>query len=66
MDSDLDALEQKIADIARLVGQLRAENLHLRQQLAALENDKRLLHERMEAARARVEALLARIPEPLQ
>jgi uncharacterized protein (TIGR02449 family) len=66
MDSDLDTLEQKIAAIAQLVGQLRTENLHLRQQLAALENDKRLLHERMEAARARVEALLARIPEPLQ
>jgi len=43
MDSELATLEEKIRQTARLCQRLRDENRGLRQQLAALQGDKRQL-----------------------
>ena len=59
----LSALEGKIAGVATLCRALRAENLQLRQQLAALESERAGLAQRMESARGRIEQLAGQLPE---
>ncbi len=63
MISELDALEGKIEQALALVHRLRAENDVLRNQLATAENERLALHQRMSAARDRLEALLDKLPE---
>ena len=63
MESELDTLEEKIAQFVRLCQQLRTENIQLRQQLAVTTSHNRLLVEKMGAAASRLEILLTRIPE---
>lgn len=63
MVNELNALESKIAQVVSLCRTLRAENTQLRQQLAAAEDDKANLAERMSAARTRIEQLAAQLPE---
>jgi len=63
MDADLKALEDKIVQLVELTQRLREDNRGLRQQLAQAQNDNKRLGEKVEAARARLEALLERLPE---
>ena len=63
MVNELNALENKISLVASLCRTLRAENMQLRQQLAAAEDDRKGLAERMESARSRLEQLAEQLPE---
>lgn len=63
MDAELTALEEKIRQAAQLCQRLRLENRDLRQQMAALENEKRQLAERIDGARNHLENVLKQIPE---
>lgn len=63
MDAELAALEEKIRLATTLCHRLREENRDLRQQLVALESDRRQLSDKIDGARSRLEGLLQRIPE---
>jgi len=62
MDADLAALEQKLTTLIAHTRALRAANESLRRDLAAAVETNRALATRMQAATARLDALLARIP----
>jgi cell division protein ZapB len=63
MDAEFTALEEKVRQTALLCQRLREENRDLRDQLAALQGDRRLLAEKIDGARSRIENLLSQIPE---
>ena len=63
MEADLKALEEKIEQFVELAQRLRADNSTLRQQLAHAMNENRRLSEKVDGAKARLEALLERMPE---
>jgi len=63
MESQLATLEEKIRQAAQLCQRLRDENRGLRQQLAALQGDRKQLAEKIDGARSRLENLLKQIPE---
>jgi cell division protein ZapB len=63
VQEELNSLEAKVAQFVGLCERLRAENISLRQELAAARNDAKRLNEKIEGARNRVEQLLARLPE---
>ena len=63
MVNELNALDGKIIQVVTLCRTLRAENLQLKQQLAAAESDINNLSERMESARVRLEHLAHQLPE---
>jgi cell division protein ZapB len=62
METEFSSLEAKVAQFVSLCERLRAENVDLRQQLAAARNDAKRLHEKIDGAKARLEGLLARLP----
>ncbi len=63
MSHELDSLEQKIDHLVSLGRGLRAENESLRGRVESLEQEKRVLSDRIEQARSRLEALMDRLPE---
>ena len=63
MEADLKALEEKIGQFVELAQRLRADNSTLRQQLAQVMNENRRLSEKVDGAKARLEALLERMPD---
>jgi cell division protein ZapB len=63
MQAEMKALEDKVAQIVQACLHLRAENMQLRQQLAAAQNDSKRLGDKIQGAQTRLEALLERIPE---
>jgi cell division protein ZapB len=63
MTHELDALENKIAQVVSLCRVLRSENNSLRQRLVAAEAEKHGLAERVEMARGRIEQLARQLPE---
>jgi cell division protein ZapB len=63
MDEAFKSLEAKVLQFVRLCERLRAENIELRQQLAAANNDAKRLNEKIDGARDKLENLLARLPE---
>jgi cell division protein ZapB len=63
MDSELSALEERLAQVLARLEALRDENRDLRQQLAARTDENSRLGEKLNAARSRIEALLKQIPE---
>jgi cell division protein ZapB len=62
VETEFSSLEAKVAQFVSLCERLRAENVQLRQQLAAARNDAKRLHEKIDGAKARLEGLLARLP----
>ena len=63
VEAELNSLEAKVAQFVGLCERLRAENISLRQELAAARNDAKRLNDKIDGARTRVEQLLARLPE---
>ena len=63
MHAELDTLEAKIRQVAELCHTLRQENIAVRQQLLAAQQDSRQLTTRQDAARTRLHALLDTLPE---
>jgi cell division protein ZapB len=63
MEADLKALEERIGQLVELTQRLRSDNRGLRQELAQAVNDNKRLGEKVDAAKARLEALLERLPE---
>lgn len=66
MDAELDLLHGKILQLAELCRQLRLDNNQLRDRLAEREVENRDLKYKVEETRARIENLLARLPEGTQ
>ena len=62
MESDFNSLEAKVAQFVTICERLRAENVELRQQLAAARNDAKRLHDKIDGAKARLEGLISRLP----
>jgi cell division protein ZapB len=63
MNAPLDSLENKIDSVLALCERLREENRALRTQLSALEGVNQTLTNTIDASRARLEALMERLPE---
>ncbi len=64
MFEELDRLAERISQLALLAQQLRDENHNLRKDLAASQAEARLLRSRLDAARARIETLIEKLPTP--
>ena len=62
METEFTSLETKVAQFVTLCERLRAENVELRQQLAAAKTDAKRLHDKIDGAKARLEGLLSRLP----
>lgn len=62
MNTELDALEQKIEQVLATCGQLGSENHALRDQITALEQQQAALAARAEQARIRLESLINKLP----
>jgi chromosome segregation ATPase len=60
------ALEQKLGMLIAHVKVLRATNDNLRRDLAAAEERNQALSERVAEAKRRLDALVARLPEPTE
>ena len=65
MQTELDALEGKLAQLVQLSQRLRVENHQLRQELATALSQGRLSNDKMEKARKHLENLLAQLPEDI-
>ena len=63
MQTELNVLESKLAQLVHLSQRLRTENHRLRQELAAALSHSRQSDDKIDNARARIERLLAQIPE---
>ena len=62
METEFDSLETKVAQFVGVCERLRAENIELRQQLAAAQNDAKRLNDKIDGAKTRLEQLLSRMP----
>lgn len=63
MENELAALENKLAQLIQMSGELRAENYQLRQELAHALSNNRKCSDKVDTAKARLEKLLASLPE---
>ena len=63
MEAELTALDDKISQLVLLTQKLRKDNSQLRQQLVSVQSENKRLSEKVEAAKSRLESLLAQIPE---
>jgi cell division protein ZapB len=63
VDAEFNSLETKVAQFVALCERLRSENHDLRQQLVVAKNEAKRLDERIEGAKAKLERLLARLPD---
>ena len=59
---ELDRIAERVADLARIVTTLREENQTLRVAIDQRDGENKLLHDRLDTARDRVETLIARMP----
>lgn len=66
MHSELDALDEKLAHLVQLTQRLRAENLQLRQEIAAAVSKQRKNQDKIDETAKRLEKLLAQLPENAQ
>lgn len=62
MEAELKSLEGKIRQFVEVCQRLRADNQHLRQQLASAVNQSKRLEEKILVATSRLEILLTQIP----
>jgi uncharacterized protein (TIGR02449 family) len=62
LEQDLDRIAERVAALARLVQTLREENHNLRIANDQRDGENKLLRERLDTARERVETLIARMP----
>ena len=62
MLEELDQLAARVLQLASLTQQLREENNSLRFQLGESQGETRLLRSRLDAARARIETLIEKLP----
>lgn len=65
MESQLNALETKLAQLVAMSMQLRAENHQLRQDLAQVRSQQRVMGDNMDNASARLEKILLSLPDDL-
>lgn len=65
-DAELEALERKLGSLINHVRALRAANEALRRELATAQTRNRALAERVVEAKARIDALVAKLPEVAQ
>ncbi|HVY08308.1 MAG TPA: DUF904 domain-containing protein [Burkholderiales bacterium] len=63
MEAELSTLDDKIGQLIQLTQKLRKDNSQLRQNLVSMQNENRRLSEKVDTAKARLEALLAQMPE---
>jgi len=63
MQAELSTLEAKIRQVADLCQSLRRENVSLRQQLLAAQQENKQMNTRLDAAKSRLQALLDQLPE---
>ena len=63
MEQQLSDFEARLNHFVHLFQRLRSENNELRQQIAMKTDEAKRLAEKLDAARARIEALLKQIPE---
>lgn len=63
MQTELNVLESKLTQLVQLSQHLRTENHRLRQELATALSHGRQSDDKIDGARARIERLLAQIPE---
>jgi len=63
MDSELSALEHRVAALLAEYHRLRAENESLRRELGRAQEQNRGLAARMQAASSRLDSLLQQLPE---
>ena len=66
MNSELDILDQKLAQLVQLTQHLRAENLQLRQEIAVAVSQQRKSQDKVNEAAQRLEKLLSQLPEDAQ
>lgn len=66
MHSELDTLDQKLTQLVQLTQRLRAENLQLRQDVAAALSQQRKSQDKIDEAAQRLEKLLSQLPEDAQ
>jgi cell division protein ZapB len=66
MHSELDLLDQKLAQLVHLTQHLRAENLQLRQEVATAVSQQRKSQDKVNEAAQRLEKLLSQLPEDAQ
>lgn len=66
MEMELDALAGKLDRVVALLERLQSDNASLKQRIATLEAERDVLQHNMSIARARVENLIARLPEDLE
>jgi len=62
-EMELDALERRLASLIQHVRALRAANEALRRELATAQTRNRALADRVVEAKARIDALVAKLPE---
>jgi cell division protein ZapB len=62
VEAEFNSLETKVAQFVALCERLRAENVELKQQLAAARSDARRLNEKIDGAKSRLEGLINRLP----
>ena len=62
IEQDLDRIAERVAALVRLTQALREENQSLRIAADQREGENKVLRERLETARDRVESLIARLP----
>jgi len=63
MDQDLTALEDRVRLVAALCQQLRAQNSDLRQRMAQLTSENKVLANKINGAKDRLQGLLDQLPE---
>ncbi len=66
MQSELDALDQKLTQLTQLTQRLRAENQQLRQEVAAALNGQRQNQDKIEQVAQRLEKILEQMPADTQ
>jgi cell division protein ZapB len=63
MEAELNALDDKVAQLVQLCQKLRKDNSQLRQQLVTAQSESKRLAEKVNTAATRLEGLLNQIPD---